>query len=133
MNWRPADGHSDNGGKPGKSQAPVHLGARFASDPQGARLQVAYEQGAAMEAGLAAGDVVVAVDGLKASAGNLDTLLAGYQEGERVDVHAFRRDELMRFTVTLAASEADTAYLTLAGDGLSAKGRAWLLGTERKV
>ncbi|HAB04842.1 MAG TPA: peptidase M61, partial [Alcanivorax sp.] len=111
----------------------VHLGARFASDPQGARLQVAYEQGAAMEAGLAAGDVVVAVDGLKASAGNLDTLLAGYQEGERVDVHAFRRDELMRFTVTLAASEADTAYLTLDGDGLSAKGRAWLLGTEKQV
>ena len=84
-------------------------------------------------AGLAAGDVVVAVDGLKASAGNLDTLLAGYQEGERVDVHAFRRDELMRFTVTLAASEADTAYLTLDGDGLSDKGRAWLLGTESKV
>ena len=28
---------------------------------------------------------------------------------------------------------ADTAYLTLAGDGLSAKGRAWLLGTESKV
>ena len=83
-----------------------------------------------MEAGLAAGDVVVAVDGLKASAGNLDTLLAGYQAGERVDVHAFRRDELMRFTVTLAASEADTAYLTLDGEGLSAKGRAWLLGTE---
>jgi hypothetical protein len=48
-------------------------------------------------------------------------------------VHAFRRDELMRFTVTLAASEADTAYLTLAGDGLSAKGRVWLLGTESKV
>ena len=53
--------------------------------------------------------------------------------GERVDVHAFRRDELMRFTVTLAASEADTAYLTLDGDGLSVKGRAWLLGTESKV
>ena len=133
VHWRPADGHSDNGGKPGKSRAPVHLGARFASDSQGARLQVAYEQGAAMEAGLAAGDVVVAVDGLKASAGNLDTLLAGYQAGERVDVHAFRRDELMRFTVTLAASEADTAYLTLDGDGLSAKGRAWLLGTDSKV
>lgn len=60
-------------------------------------------------------------------AAGLDTVLAGYSEGERVEVHAFRRDELMRFTVDLAPSEPTTAWLSLDGDVLNDKGRAWLL------
>lgn len=129
LNWRPAAGHGDNGGKPAKAPAPVHLGVRVAADVLGARIQVAYQQGAAMAAGLSAGDVIIAVDGIKADAGNLDTLLGAYQEGERVEVHAFRRDELMRFTVDLAPSQPDTAWLALAEGGLTDQGRAWLLGS----
>jgi predicted metalloprotease with PDZ domain len=128
LNWRPAAGHGDNGGKPAKAPAPVHLGVRVVADTLGARIQVAYEQGAAMAAGLAAGDVIIAVDGLKTDAAGLDHLLGAYQEGERVEIHAFRRDELMRFTVTLAPSAPDTAWLALAEGGLTDQGRAWLLG-----
>ncbi|MBL7249608.1 PDZ domain-containing protein [Alloalcanivorax marinus] len=132
LNWRAAEGHGDNGGKPGgkpgekSDRSPVHLGVRVAADPGGARVQVAYEQGAAMAAGLSAGDVIIAVDGIKVDAGSLDTVLAGYSEGERVEVHAFRRDELMRFTVALAPSEPTTAWLSMDGDELNDKGRAWL-------
>ncbi|MBM7333401.1 MAG: PDZ domain-containing protein [Alcanivorax sp.] len=136
LHWRAAEGHGDLGGKPGGGKpgnkagataAPVNLGVRVAADPGGARVQLAYEQGAAMAAGLSAGDVIIAVDGLKVDAGNLDTVLAAYCEGERVEVHAFRRDELMRFTVDLAPSEPTTAWLSLDGDVLNDKGRAWLL------
>tara|TARA_R110001606_G_scaffold8020_2_gene35200 strand:+ start:255 stop:2045 length:1791 start_codon:yes stop_codon:yes gene_type:complete len=128
LHWRSASSHGDNGGKAASAPPPVHLGVRVAADPQGARIQVAYQQGAAMAAGLSAGDVIIAVDGIKTDAGSLDSLLAAYQEGERVDVHAFRRDELMRFTVSLARSEPDTAFFSLAEGGLTEKGRAWLLG-----
>lgn len=130
LHRRPAEGHGDNGGKPGTARPPVHLGVRLAADPAGARIQVAYEQGAAMAAGLSAGDVVIAVDGLKVDSDTLDTVLSGYQEGERVDLHAFRRDELMRFTVELAPSEASTAYLTINDGALNDKGRAWLLARD---
>jgi predicted metalloprotease with PDZ domain len=130
LHWRPAGGHGDNGGKPAKGPAPVHLGLRAAADPLGARVQMVYEQGAAMAAGLSAGDVIIAVDGIKTDAAGLDGRLQGYQEGEVVEVHVFRRDELLRFRVTLAPSEASTAYLTLAQGGLTDKGRAWLLGQQ---
>lgn len=125
--WRSASNHADLGGKAGRDgHGAPDFGVRFSQDPLGARIAVAYEQGAAMEAGLSAGDVVIAIDGLQATSANVDTLLAQYLPGEKVEVHAFRRDELMRFTVDIAPSEATTAYLRIAESGLTQKGRAWL-------
>ena len=43
----------------------------------------------------------------------LDAALRGRRVGERVQVHAFRRDELRQFTVRLAAAPPDTAELLL--------------------
>ncbi|HEY2025206.1 M61 family metallopeptidase [Paraburkholderia sp.] len=57
-------------------------------------LAAVHEGSAAQKAGLSAGDVLVALDGLRVTGGNLDGLLARYQPGAKVDVHAFRRDEL---------------------------------------
>ena len=125
LNWRAPASHADNGGKPAIT-TPVNLGVRLAEDPLGARIAVAYDQGAAMAAGLSAGDVIVALDGLKTDARKLDDQLAAYQPGERISVHAFRRDELMSFTVTLAPGEATLACLTLDPDGLTDSGRRWL-------
>ncbi|MDX1805212.1 MAG: PDZ domain-containing protein [Alcanivorax sp.] len=127
LNWRSAAGHGDNGGKPGQDGMP-NLGIRVAADPLGAKILLAYQQGAAMAAGLSAGDVIIAVGGLQATSVNLDTLLASYLPGETVEVHAFRRDELMRFKVQVEASEPSTAFLTIDPNGLTDKGRAWLLG-----
>lgn len=125
LNWRAPASHADNGGKPA-TLTPVNLGVRLAEDPLGARIAVAYDQGAAMAAGLSAGDVIVALDGLKTDARKLDDQLAAYQPGDRLSVHAFRRDELMSFTVTLAPGEATLACLTLDSDGLTDLGRRWL-------
>ena len=78
--------------------------------PQGGALALAtvYEHGAAHRAGLSAGDVLVAVDGLKVdgSASALDTLLQRYQPGDTVTVHAFRRDELLVVRLKLAVPPA---------------------------
>ena len=52
-------------------------------------------------AGLSAGDVVIAVDGIKVTNGTLDTLLARRARGSTVRVHAFRRDELIEREVRL--------------------------------
>jgi predicted metalloprotease with PDZ domain len=86
--------------------------------------------GAAHKAGLSAGDLLVAINGLRVS-GNLDKLLSRHAPGERVQCHAFRRDELMTFTVTLDAAPADTCVLTLSGqadDKARARRDAWLDG-----
>jgi len=79
------------------------LDAGIGRDPLGAKLTQVHEGGAAHQAGLSALDVVIAIDGLRVNgaAPNVDALLARYRVGDRVTVHAFRRDELMAFDVTL--------------------------------
>jgi predicted metalloprotease with PDZ domain len=80
------------------------------------RLANVYEDGAAHRAGLSAGDLLVAVDGLRVttenSATGLDKLLERYSPGTLVTVHAFRRDELMTFEVRLDGENAPQFALT---------------------
>jgi predicted metalloprotease with PDZ domain len=68
---------------------------------------------AARQGGLSAGDLLVAIDGLRVTLANLDKLLARRKAGDAVEIHAFRRDELMHFEVTLQPAEADQCRLTL--------------------
>jgi predicted metalloprotease with PDZ domain len=75
-----------------------------------------YSGGSAERAGLAPGDTLVAFDGLKASSEGLATLLERRAPGERIRVHAFRRDDLRVFDVELDAVSLDTCYLTLIED-----------------
>ncbi|MCH8543211.1 MAG: PDZ domain-containing protein [Alcanivorax sp.] len=125
LQWRSPAGHADTGGKPAK-QAPVYLGVRLIEDPLGARIQIAHDQGAAMAAGLSAGDVIVALDGLKTDVRRFDEQLAAYQPGEKLRIHAFRGDELLHYDVLLSAGESDTAVLTFEGEKPNEAARQWL-------
>lgn len=87
--------------KPGKPS----LGVRTVSNGGDCKLANVYEGGAAHRAGLSAGDVLVAVDGIRVP-GKPDALLARYRVGDTVTIHAFRRDELMTFRVRLLADSA---------------------------
>jgi predicted metalloprotease with PDZ domain len=83
------------------------LDVRTRKQGDGIALATVFEGGAAHRGGLSAGDVLVAIDGLRVEApAGLDTLLAQYRPGDRVVVHVFRRDELRVFTVRLNAPAA---------------------------
>ncbi|WP_338770525.1 M61 family metallopeptidase [Massilia sp. METH4] len=79
------------------------LDANIGREGTDAKLSAVHEGGAAHRAGLSAGDLLVAIDGLRVTGNpsNLEALLARYRVGDTVQVHAFRRDELMAFTVQL--------------------------------
>ncbi len=66
-----------------------------------AKITHVYDGTPAQTAGLSGGDVLIALDGLRVSADNLDKRLARYQPGDAIELHAFRRDELMTFTLHL--------------------------------
>ena len=66
------------------------------------RVQHVFDGTPAQQAGLSAGDTLVALDGLRATDAGIDRLLVRYQPGDTVRVHAFRRDELLSFDVRLA-------------------------------
>ena len=95
-----------------KPSLDVHLG-REGSD---ARLAQVHEGGAAHRAGLSAGDVLVAIDGLRVTGNpaNLEALLGRYRVGVNVEIHAFRRDELMTFSAKLQGERVPGIRLTLA-------------------
>ncbi|CCJ61047.1 peptidase, M61 glycyl aminopeptidase family protein [Bordetella bronchiseptica MBORD675] len=80
------------------------LDVRTRKQGEALALATVYEGGAAHKGGLSAGDVLVAIDGLRVDApAGLDVLLSQYRPGDRVTVHVFRRDELRSFQVRLAA------------------------------
>lgn len=130
---RPAESEGDAGGRPARGAAAlarrVSLGARLAEEGTQARLAAVPDDGPAQRAGLAPGDVLIAVDGLRVTRADLEKRLAWYAPGETVQVHAFRRDELHTFSVTLQSPPADTCVLRLEGEvdaATAARRDAWL-------
>lgn len=89
------------------------LDANIGRDGNDCKLSSVHENGAAHLGGLSAGDLLVAIDGLRVTATNLETLLSRYGVGSTVEVHAFRRDELMTFSLTLQGDRVPGITLAL--------------------
>lgn len=116
IHFRAAENQADKGGKPSKTENTIKpaLGARITPGNE-ARLTHIYAGGAAHRAGLSAGDVVIAADGLRVT-GNLETMLARRKPEGSMKIHAFRRDELMLFELPLLPAPSDICWLALADD-----------------
>lgn len=107
------------------------LGVKTAKANGDCRLANVFDGAPAQSAGLAAGDTLVALGGLRVTASNLDALLARYHPGDAVEVLAFRRDELMRFEVELATQPPPRFVLTIdpkAGAAAQRARKRWLGG-----
>ncbi|MGD9944810.1 MAG: M61 family metallopeptidase [Burkholderiaceae bacterium] len=89
------------------------LGVRLQTRDQQLTIATAYQGQAAQRAGLSAGDVLIAVDGLRVDERTLKALLARRRAGDRLRVHAFRRDELIECEVTLDPPPASEATLKI--------------------
>ncbi len=116
VHYRAAAGQSDKGGKPAEPLSAVGFGAALSE--QGGRTQVTAvaNDSPAELAGLAAGDELVAIGGLRVTAASLDTVLKRYRVRDRVAVDFFRGDELRHSELVFEPAPADTIWLTLAGD-----------------
>ena len=101
-----------------RRSAKASFDAALGRDGADCKLTQVHEGGAAHRAGLSAGDIVMALDGLRISgaSGSLDGMLARYKVGDTVAVHAFRRDELMTFQVLLQGDRAPHITLSLMDD-----------------
>lgn len=116
---RPREGTKDRGGKPGKTKPDAwatrgDLGVLLR--PSGAKVRSVLADSPAMNAGVAPGDEIVAMNGIKAGS-DLPSRIARLNPGDEVVLHVFRRDELHALTATLRAAPRDTVVLTLAKSG----------------
>lgn len=127
---RAAVSAADRGGEAKNAEGAdkrAELGIRTRSSGSDVVISHVLDGGSAQHAGLSAGDAIVAVDGLRVSSGNLEKLLSRHRPGQSVRVHAFRRDEMILFEVTLQAPPRSTVSLTVSDDDSHDKARrAWL-------
>ena len=81
------------------------LAVKLRSSAGDCQLAQVLTGGPAHGAGLSAGDILVAINGLRVlgtdASNNLERLLACYQIGDQLTVHAFRRDELITVKLKL--------------------------------
>lgn len=88
------------------------LGAEVRAGAHGAAvLGTVYCDSAVEWAGLAPQDELVALDGLRVSRANLEGLLRRYRAGDVVELHVFRRDELLSLSLSLQKPPKTQAVL----------------------
>ena len=103
-----------------KNEQALPFGLKVVDKPEGVLIQTARRDGAAAKVGLSANDVILAIDGLKAS----EKLLAKYaKQAGTYSVYAFRRDELMQFELQGAETSLTTVELKVEDQ---AKAEQWL-------
>ncbi len=105
-----------------KQDKSLPFGLKLADKPEGVLVQAAHREGSAVKAGLSAHDVIIAIDGLKATVKSLER----YAKQDAIyTVHAFRRDELMAFELNAAQIELPEVVLNVIDQ---AKVEQWLKG-----
>ncbi len=93
-------------------------------------LSYVLESSPAHTAGLSAQDVLVAINNIRITDKNLDTVLKRFKAGNKVNVHVFRRDELRVFNLQLGAPVNNQAKLTDIGD--TSKKQSFIKGIFQK-
>ncbi|EXS25477.1 MULTISPECIES: M61 family metallopeptidase [Acinetobacter] len=103
-----------------KTDKSLPLGLKLVDKPEGVLVQSARRDSAAAKAGISANDVIIAIDGLKATT----KLVEKYaKQGGTYTVFAFRRDELLSFEVECSTSDLTEVELVIEDQ---AKTEKWL-------
>ena len=128
---RQSTGGTDKGGKPAADSElePLWLGANLSESDGKLVFSAVLNGGPAEDAGVAPGDVAVALDGVAFTAKNIKRRLKSYHDGDTLDLVVFRGDELITMRIRLASTPEDTCYLSMDKDAKPeavARRDAWL-------
>ena len=116
FNLRATTSVDDKGGKASSDKNqhnPVSIGARFTDNITGAKITQVFSQESAEQAGLSAGDIIIAINNIQVTKSTIVRIINSYSVGDEIIIHAFRRDELIIFKLTLQAAELTTCYLLI--------------------
>lgn len=112
---RQAANGSDKGGKAisGQPLKSLWLGANISTAGGDLVFASVLNGGPAEQAGIAPGDIAVALDGVALTAENYDRRLRCFRNGEKLELVVFRGDDLITTRITLAEVPENTCYLSL--------------------
>ena len=118
---RSNEGISDTGG--GKVTGnKIDFGARYKFENSAASILSVMQNSSAHQAGLSAGDKLIAIDHLQVT-NDVDKQLQHFEIGQSIPLHWFRRDELMTGMLEIKPAMKDTVSLHLEDEDLA---RSWL-------
>ena len=123
--YRQSAGQQDKGGKANSDLPACSLDAVVKEFDAGLQIVSVNEDAVAQQAGLSAGDTIIAINALKVSMKSYQDWLKLSVPDSQHQVTVFRRDELMQFDVVLQKPKKDTAVLTLIDENSETLNR-WL-------
>ncbi|WP_138498551.1 M61 family metallopeptidase [Nostoc sp. PA-18-2419] len=85
-----------------EQQEEPHLGVRTNTENGREIIKFVEADSPAQAGGIDAGDELLAIDGIKITAGGLSDRLKDYQPSEKIEVTVFHQDELRTYSITLA-------------------------------
>ncbi|MBX2836317.1 MAG: PDZ domain-containing protein [Gammaproteobacteria bacterium] len=113
--WRQRTSMSDTGGESATSKDTYcWFGANVVSAPGGVKITHVFNDYCAESAGLAAGDVIVAIDHCAINLSDLDSVLQRYSTVGKVVIHYFRHQELCQTELRVVTGPRDTCSLKVA-------------------
>jgi predicted metalloprotease with PDZ domain len=93
--------------------AAAPLGLRLAERDGRVRITHVLWGSSAHQAGVAAGDELIAIDGLRADVAMINRRVSRRRAGQRLAVHLFRRDELIEASMVIGKAPATEASLRI--------------------
>ncbi len=111
LSWRQPEHPLDLSGDKSLSLPSAEPGFLFEGVAEGLKLTVVRNGTAAHQAGFSSGDLLIAVQGLKASESTLKQLLSRASVGDVLQCHLFRQQRLLQLDLTLSPAAATVAVL----------------------
>lgn len=99
------------------------LGISGTGSDAGFTVRNVFDKETAQWIGIAPGDIIIALDGVRVKCSNLSELLSRYGEGDEILIHAFRDDSLLAWAVLLGKPKAFLSKVVIKPTKL---GRDWL-------
>lgn len=113
---RAATSSTDLGGKKADDPALPYFGIKHKNSSIGLEILAVKEDSPAQQAGLSAGDQIIAMDYLKVDSSSFDKRLLKFNSGDQMTISYFRRDELMTAEVTLSTPVENVCFLEISDE-----------------
>lgn len=139
LHRRAATDLKDMGGEPASQCPDAWIGAQWRVHDLGLELRYVQADGPVEQAGLSTGDIMVAIEGLRATQAQFTQQIAAAIPGVRLRIQYFRDDIFCETHIVPVAAPQDTVWLELltdVDDVVRARREAWLgdtlhTGTKR--
>lgn len=123
LEYRAAQSGKDLGGPAAHFAHQKDFGAFYQSQAEGLQISAVVHGSSAYLAGLMAGDLLIAIAGLKATEATLAEMLSRHAVGAKLCLHWFRQQRLLSAELELRAAPLQIAQLTIADANLA---QCWL-------